>query len=61
MEDPGTCQMESEDQIEYPDSQPSESSLKYLSLDANIEAAEVGLVGKIQVEIKSSSFKSLCR
>lgn len=53
--------MESEDQIEYPDSQPSESSLKYLSLDANIEAAEVGLVGKIQVEIKSSSFKSLCR
>lgn len=61
MADPGACQVESGDQIEYPGSQPVESSLKYLYLDAYIEAAEVGLRGKIQVEIQSSAFRSLCR
>lgn len=61
MADLGTCQVESEDQIEYPEPQPADSCFKYLYLDANIETAEVGLRGKIQVEIKSSIFRSLCR
>lgn len=37
-----------------------ESSLKYLYLDACVEEAEVGLRGKIEIEIKSSVFRSLC-
>ena len=61
MADPGTCQAFYGDQVEYPGSQPVESSLKYLYLDASVEAAEVGLRGKIQAEIKSSAFRSLCR
>lgn len=59
MGDPGTCWVEAGNQTGYPEAPQVESSLKHLYLDTYIEAAELGLRGQIQVEIKTSEFRSL--
>lgn len=59
MGDPGICQVEAGDQTGYPGPPPVESSLKHLYLDTYTEAAGLGPRGKIQIEIKTSAFRSL--
>jgi len=50
--------VEAGDQIGCPGAPPVEFSFKHLYLDTHIEAAKLSLRGKIQVEMKTSAFRS---